>query len=863
MTVSDLDFEMLVNLAYRHSLDDAIDRMRRSGRYTEDELRELRSDFVRRADSAQNGYPPKIIALPHGEPWYAGPQPEDRYWPALRLNITASGAIPGDQLDILDDSTTKIVAYTHNPASQRWTTRGLVVGYVQSGKTTNFTAVIAKAVDLGYNLVIVLSGIHNGLRKQTQERLEEQLCELHRDGWVTLTDVEHDFRRPGHTIESVLPHAADRRAVLVVVKKNAAVLRKLVRWLEESSRQGGLGTVKALVIDDEADQATVATPKINPLIRDMLRILQRHTFIGYTATPFANVLIDPSDDDLYPKDFILNLPRPDRYFGTEMIFGRDELPEGGEDAPVDGYDMVRIIDDVEATILRPPRQGLFEPDLTPSLEDATLWFWLATATRRVRGDDGHSTMLMHTSMKTSVHQAFRDPLIEFQRDVLHSLRRGDKAFEARLHELWTRETSRVAADDFPDLQLTTPEYIDVRAEIEAVVSETRVVLDNSRSLERLDYRSGCVTAIAIGGNTLSRGLTLEGLVVSFFIRSAGAYDTLLQMGRWFGFRIGYEDLPRIYMTQELRKWFRHLAMVEHEIRLDINRYEEQGLTPIDFGPRIRTHPTLLATQKLGAARQAFTSYGGRRVQVRYFRHRDADWLNSNLLAASSLVAQLDASGIEVERQSTGSALWRDVPVVEVRRFLSEYQCHPDSPDMDQELLIAYLDKELAAGSLSRWSVAVMGAADDVNGTVSLGAHTFGRIIRARLDDGEADRADIKTLMSKEHRVADMDILPSVARGMAEEKLMDLRNADPMHHNRGLLLLYPIDPASPPGTRESLTRRPLEAAADVIGLALVFPGNAQTTVQNSYISVDLSGVAPLEDPDDTDDLIDDDAESVGV
>lgn len=843
MTPDEFDqaFEWFARAARRDGPEKASEWFATHTKYSSEDIDRLNAEFQERLERAQVGYPPQIIAPPQREPWYPGPLPDDRYWPALREQLSG-GVIPEDQIEKLHEATSKVIAYTHPPTDSRWSTKGLVVGYVQSGKTTNFTAVIAKAVDVGYNLVIVLSGIHNGLRTQTQERLEAQLCQLHPDGWKTMTGALSDFQKPTLKLEALLAGGEDGTAVLLVVKKNAAVLRKVVKWLEEG-RGAGLRNARALVIDDESDQATVATAKINPLIRNLLKALPRHTFIGYTATPFANVLIDPADDDLYPADFILNMPKPDRYFGAEMIFGRDDAEDGS--GPVDGYDMVRIIPDSEAAQLRPLKSGLFEPEITPMLERATLWFWLATAAKRARGITGHSTMLVHTSMKTAVHEAFRDPLDDLRRTVLSQLLHADPKLEERLTTLWTEEQAKVSPASFPDLDLRAVDYAAVRAELEAVVSDTTIVLDNSRSQDRLDYGSGPVTAIAIGGNTLSRGLTLEGLVVSFFIRSAKAYDTLLQMGRWFGFRIGYEDLPRIYMTKELRGWFRHLAMVEHEIRLDIDRYEEQDLTPRDFGPRIRSHPTLLATQKLGAAKLAYTSYGGRRVQTRYFRHSDAAWLDRNLVAARSLITSVEAEGIlgEPQQEDGGPIVYRNVPASLVRTFLTEYEAHPDSPDLNRSMLLQYIDKELGNDSLERWSVAVMAADDESHGTVEVGSRRVGRVIRSRLADGVGDeigaRADIKTLMSKEHRVVDLDIEPSAAKSLPEERLMELRNEDPQLRRQGLLLLYPIDPVSPPDNPENTSREPLGAVADVIGMALVFPGNAKQAAHESYISVDLS------------------------
>jgi hypothetical protein len=604
-----------------------------------------------------------------------------------------------------------------------------------------------------------------------------------------------------------------------------------------------LADLPTLVIDDEADQASVQTKTINPLIRRILEKLPKCTYIGYTATPFANVLIDPGADDLYPSNFILNLPRPDGYFGTERIFGRDAV-EGDEatGADLDGFDMVRLIDEDEVELLSPAGKKAtagFEPEVTESLQTAVHWFWLASAARRVRGDFGHSTMLIHTSVKIAVHESFKDPLIELRDRTLARLEAGDADMETELRRLWDDETSKVPSSDFPGT--VEVRFDDVITTLAEVVRATRIVLDNCRSDDRLDYTKPSQVAIAVGGNTLSRGLTLEGLVVSFFVRAAQAYDTLLQMARWFGFRPGYEDLPRIWMTERLREWFRHLATVEHEIRLDIDRYEQQGLTPTEFGVRIRTHPVLRVTAKMGAARPAYASYGGRRVQTRYFREDDAPWLRNNANAADSLVRSARSHGAQPEVTPSGGTLYRSVDADHIEQFLTSYRSHEDSPDLDGDLIVKYIRKQRAHNSLQLWNIAVMAAPDDRNGTVRLGGVDFNRIERSKLRDTGPERADIKTLMSKDHRVADLSMSVAEARAMNETKLMEARNLDAEAKDRGLLLLYPIDPRSVPEKANEKTRSPLAAVDEVIGLALVFPGNAEAkgNVASTYISVDLS------------------------
>lgn len=847
----DATFDLFAHSARRYGVGEAEGRMARMGMEAT-KLIALRAEYERRISQVEIGYPPLIIAVPH-EPWYAGSLEEDVHWPTLRRYLTDGLGWGEGRVDLLEQTASKVVAHTPNPKDARWDCRGLVIGYVQSGKTTNFTAVIAKAADAGYNLVIVLSGIHNGLRRQTQERLNAQLAELSPDRWVTMTTAESDFKRPTTTLSSLL---ANDRAVLCVVKKNATVLRRLRRWLDQSRSAGGLRDVKALIIDDEADQASVETVTINPLLRAILDLLPARTYIGYTATPFANVLINPAVDDLYPKNFILNIPQPEGYFGTEMIFGRNEIDGDSEDVrPLDGHDMVRVIPDDEAATFRYRRNAPFEPQVSPSLRRALLWFWLATATRRARGDDGHSTMLVHTSMQTAAHRGVKDPIDHFMSRVAKALDANDPSLDTELRAVWADECERVPAEHF---SLHTPSYEEVRAQLSRVVWSTKVLLDNSQSLERLSYGSEPVTAIAIGGNTLSRGLTLEGLVVSFFVRGSRAYDTLLQMGRWFGFRQGYEDLPRIWMTSELRDWFRHLAAVEHEIRLDVDRYQHTLETPLDFGPRIRTHPELLVTAKLGSAVVAFTSYGGRRVQTRYFCQSDREWLDTNTSAADVLLSSI--RGVEPEKVgSDGALLFRGVEAAHVLRFLKEYRSHPDSPDLDASLLTKYITKEIEARSLLTWNVAVMAAADDSHGEVTLGGRRYGRIVRSRLADGRLDRADIKTLMSKEHRVVDLPLDLTEARHKSEDFLMGEREKDPEARERGLLLLYPLDPVSSPSAATAKSRVELGACSDVIGMALVFPGNAKESVSSSYIQVDLSCVEIEDSEDDVADPVENDLE----
>jgi hypothetical protein len=371
-------------------------------------------------------------------------------------------------------------------------------------------------------------------------------------------------------------------------------------------------------------------------------------------------------------------------------------------------------------------------------------------------------------------------------------------------------------------------------------------MDNSSSDARLDYENGPIVAIAVGGNTLSRGLTLEGLSVSYFVRSVSAYDTLLQMGRWFGFRKGYADLPRIWMTDELADWFRHIATVEAEMRRDIDVYMTEAETPLTFAVRLRTHPAMRVTAaaKMRDAVVAASSYGGRRLQTHCF-HTGADWLCGNLAAARTLVAAVKTHRARIdELPERGHYIFRDVPHDLVTAFLASYQFHEKS-ETDGELITGYINKRVrTAGSLGRWNIAIMGQADRAGEKLLTFAEgvTVGRIDRSRIAGTSPDFADIKTLMSR--RDAAVDLAGDTEKLTEKEIKAERKRQFPDH---GLLVLYPIDKVSTPAPSKE-RREPLNAEEHVIGVGLVFPEpRGEDSTVEKYISADLSGVQ-IEDED---------------
>lgn len=747
--------------------------------------------------------------------WYTGPVEGDRYWPRLAARMK-SGAL-AEAFDDIDQASTKVVAHLANPAVRDLRKKGLVVGHVQSGKTANYAAVIAKATDAGYRMVIVLSGMHNNLRKQTQQRLTHDVTD---ESWFALTDDDNDFSGV-HRGSSLL---VSRVPSLAVVKKNGHRLR----WLRDFLRDINVETRRAcpiLLLDDEADQATPNTGKvgedpsrINALIRDIWQEIPSGSYVGYTATPFANVFMDPDDKtELYPSDFILALEPGKDYFGAERVFGRFN-PDDAEDGD-DGLDMVRTVSEDEVDVLIPPSdresRDVFDPDLPDSMLEAIRWFCLAVAVRAVRGQTSrHTSMLVHTTHFVAPHFASQERI----RGVLVDLK-DEVASNEREHfeEVWGREAPATGiAEGFDD----------VWDALEGTIAQITVVVDNGSSDDRLDYDvvdgEGQVIpqyVIAVGGGTLSRGLTLEGLVVSYFCRTSSTYDTLLQMGRWFGYRVGYEDLPRVWMPDDLRDEFKFLAQVEHELREEIGAMARSGVSPQQLGVKVRSHPGRLeitAATKMQHAQLVRMSYSGQTIQTIQLHERELEILEGNRSCAEALISMAADHG---PWQQTDAGHWvaRDVRAGEIRRFLTDYRNHESQANWRPDLMAGWL---AGPGADTLWNVVVFQPQKEHAQAVDLGLPTPIRCVERAPLSSDANRANIKALMSLKDRLLDLSLQepPSSVKSNVETRRLRAQNAD----GRGLLILYLIDPRSGPKDTILKTRRQMRAAAPLVGVGLVFP-----------------------------------------
>ncbi|MFC9232778.1 Z1 domain-containing protein [Streptomyces decoyicus] len=598
-------------------------------------------------------------------PWRATKayQGHDWYWPKYAGHLAAKGW-PDDAVADLGEAAERVVERLADPTAEAaYQSKGLVVGYVQSGKTANFTGVIAKAVDAGYRLVIVLGGTLNLLRAQTQRRLDMELVgrenilrhteEVHSDyytdnAWleekflshggrpstlgafdiIRLTTRADDYQPLAQGIGELAIEKQDssRRlydpvnlhssaARLMVVKKNKSVLTKLVNDLK---RVGGLlDEIPVLIIDDESDEASVNTtsPKkpgaertaINAAIAQLLQLLPRAQYVGYTATPFANVFIDPSDKaDIFPRDFIISLDRPHGYMGVQDFHDLDSdvppeernVANSQEKAHVRDIGTDLIGDDAEDT----------------SLREAVDMFVLTAAMKLYRetkelgyGYYRHHTMLVHESRLTADH-----------RELLNRLRRlwltggyAGPTGHARLRDLFERDllpVSRVRADGFavPASYDDLVPYVGTAWQNIGGDDRPVIVVNGDQDIERgeADFDGSRIWKILIGGQKLSRGFTVEGLTVTYYRRRAGNASTLMQMGRWFGFRKGYQDLVRLYIGRneasgkskemDLYEAFEAICRDEEIFRDQLRQYSVMidgypQVTPADVPPLVSQH----------------------------------------------------------------------------------------------------------------------------------------------------------------------------------------------------------------------------------------------------------------------------------
>lgn len=688
------------------------------------------------------------------------------YWTRYRELLLRQGW-PRPVVTTLDRATDGLLDLLGDPDEPSpWKRRGLVVGDVQSGKTASYAALICKAADAGYRMVILLTGILENVRRQTQERLDSAFIGIDSSGYlgggtvqkqqqvgvglidgrrhgIVFTSHDHDFRKNAVTALNISLNAV-HEPVLVVTKKNKAVLERLAGWLAAfNADHEGRIDLPMLLIDDEADSASVntrlnpgETTAINKAIRNLLALFRRSSYVGFTATPFANIFIDPSTtdemlgDDLFPNDFIHVLKAPDNYVGMNALFAapRDEdVGQPGDGTEPDG--MLRYVDDADLWL--PPRHGKNQSPqpLPESLRTAFRTFLLACAIRDLRAAEGvegkgggiHRSMLVNVSRFTAVQDWVADALHLELDDVRAAVRLYGALppAEARTRSHLIGELGQTFQEEFGGCGYAWPVVL---SKLHDAIAPVKVQPVNQKTgAKSLDYSVAKVApgvrVIAVGGNTLSRGLTLEGLSTSYFLRNSRAYDTLLQMGRWFGYRDGYGDLCRLWLTEEAEDWYGHITVATADLKRDFTRMVRRKATPREFGLRVRTHPdTLLITARnkmasgmdVDVAVELDVSLVGRMAEsarLHSDRRRNAD----NLVLLNSFYSRLaEQYGPPLPSPFGGAVLWRNVDAVQVADMLEQFMVHPLNHAFQGDSIAAFLRQEAARGdaTLSTWTVAL-------------------------------------------------------------------------------------------------------------------------------------------------------------
>ena len=808
-----------------------------------------------------------------------------RYRQYLEEEKNWSSIVTG-KLDQVTDATLGDIGNPEQSAA--WDRRGMVVGDVQSGKTANYTGLICKAVDAGYKLVIVLAGMTNDLRSQTQSRLdaeflgfESELGKVHENGSRIGVGKIEDH---GQLIVQPLTysaHGGDFRArngtnaqlggnpLLLVVKKNTSVLNRILTWVEgqaQTNPETGekvINGIPLLLLDDEADNASVNTKDpeedptaINRTIRKILKTFSQSSYIGYTATPFANIFILPTDEeseksrygeDLFPRNFIYYINPPDNYIGAIKVFGLSESIDG---LNLEDKSLPLIVhaEDAEQYFPAKHKKHLPVEELPDTMIQAIRTFVLSCAARRVREQKNvHNTMLIHVTRFNDVQEQViglvKDELVSIQRTLEYNTGPQWKALLAELKKLWEEDFVKITASviELTGDPLVTPiQWSEVSRELTEAALKIQVRGINGLAEGVLDYAENPkgLNVIAVGGDKLSRGLTLDGLSVSYYTRPAKNYDTLLQMGRWFGYRPGYLDLCRLYTTEEIEGWYQHIAVATEELKREFKLMELSHLTPEDYGLKVRTHAnglSITAANKIRSGKKMQVTFSDSLAQTIVF-DKNKDTQENNYKHVDKWIEGLGSFDV----QKKNNYLWDDVKPDQIHKLMADFKIHPFSRGADPELISKYIEKVNDFGELTSWTVALI-SSGTAKTKLPIGGHQTGLVERKDVQpDKDLYWLQKANIISPEDQYIDLTgpqigaalaaTIDAWAKGETRHKVAPTSPSGPFIRQarspqRGLLLIYPLDSSDVLLEKDRFTDMP------IIGMAMSFPASKnRTTVE---------------------------------
>ena len=810
------------------------------------------------------------------------PTDDDSAWQLYRKKLLAKGFNEGSVGEI-ERASHKILKRLSLDATNSDPVKGLVIGNVQSGKTANMAALMAMAADNGWNMFVILSGTIENLREQTRSRLYGDLNSPGNLNWIMLDQLARGNKCPFDSRPHNLQFNGTNR-YFVVCLKNSSRLKNLIKWFqwdENAQKQ-----MKVLVIEDEADQASINTgdverddterKAINKAVCALVNGYDENhrnpkgcfgamNYVGYTATPYANLLNESSRKSLYPRNFISTLTVSDEYFGPQQIFG-------GEATEYDGLDIVRIVEQEEIVDIKEIHTGSLE--IPTSLEKSICWFICSVAAMRYNGYKEPVSMLMHTSQKVDHHSNLSSAVLNwFNTHTFNEILDLCK-------DVWVEETAEFTADTFKEQypnygrieQLQDyPAFDAIQSEIFELLKKVAPIqvddngeyqyhlgihlcVDNSvfnkqtsdEEMWRLKYPSKenmpvkAPAFIVIGGATLSRGLTIEGLVSTFFMRTVKQADTLMQMGRWFGYRKGYELYPRLWISANTKEQFEFLSTLDIELRKEILWMETTGNQPDSYAVKLENSPRLNLIKLSAANRtqnmiEAELDFSGASNQT-YIFDEDENILKANLELTKRFIIDQGQPEVrdDVNTHAASTHIWRNVDFSVIKDYLKSYRFSERLSVFNNiDPFIEWIEEMTAEGNLKEWNVILSGKSKTASGSspMDFGNISINKILRSRkkLKKQIDGVINVGVISNPSDMIADIDLskqpndyVERFKREKSNEKSFPMLRFDAGMGNIPQLFLYIVDKNSK-APEETKTRVDLNAKADIAGLWINIPG----------------------------------------
>ena len=838
-----------------------------------------------------------------------------KFWNRYSTYLFKDAGFNSDVINAIDAETDEMMDLLSNPTEQvAFQRRGLVIGDVQSGKTSTYLALMNKAADAGYHILILLTGTIEKLRRQTQGRTDEGFVGLdstafnkNKDsvfvgvgnidrsisGWA-VTSTTSDFKTStASNISGQLSSISD--PVVFVLKKNKSVLEKLEAWLRIFNRNPVTGTVDSplLLIDDEADNASVSTKPgeepttINRNIRKILNLFSKASYVGFTATPFANIFIDPDSsqemlgDDLFPRDFIYALEAPTNYIGAATIFS----PSGKY------HYMIKDNSDCENYVPVKHDKGLVPGEIPLSLRRAIASFILTNAIRDLRGQKNkHRSMMVNISVFVDVQKRIASQLDAFMRE----LQREIHNYYMMKDEALQYSSFAFLNDVYEQFYATCEfDWATVQAALwEAVAPIVVRYVNGGNAAKNLNYDENeelGLRIIAVGGYSLSRGLTLEGLSTSYFYRNTKMYDTLMQMGRWFGYRPHYEDLCQVWINEDAVEWYSYISEASDELKREIRRMQAEQRTPADFGLCVRSDDaTLLVTarNKMRTAKDytMTVSLSGNIIETPFI-HMNEKIQSDNLQVTEQLIQDIitdDYKPIIGDKQYAlaDKIQFLGVPQKYIIDFLSNYQSHTLNASFHTSEIVRTITS-VQDGSLDEWDIVIASGSGTKEFKVDKNyVRCVQRSFSIRQGDSAFQMSGSKSRLGNRSYAKGgltKKIADKIEAGEHAEQIKRFGEIRPLNQNvffkpdfferprRPLLVIYPVELKAPSEIRNPEELQQHSAVINtknvLIGISVGIPAIKGRELKRYQYKINLVKYRELmgldeSEPDETDDTIED-------